>query len=131
MTGKELWEQYQRYTRDITEHCRVLGFAGAGICWMFKGDDFAFPHMIALALLLVVAYFVADLMQFLAGAVTLKAFVEREEAKMWREKGTIDGEIKKPRWVDRPAFAFFAAKIALLLAGFAAIGAHLARLLCA
>jgi len=131
MTGKELWQQYQHYTRDITEHGRKLGFAGAAICWIFKRDDFTFPLMIYAALLFFIAYFIADILQSFFGALVLKFFTEHHEAKMWREKHTIEGEIHKPRWVDTPAFVFFIAKCLFLIAGFSFIGLHLvARLVC-
>ena len=127
MTGKELWERYQQYTRDITEHGRILGFAGAGICWLFKRDDFTFPVMIYAALFFFVAYFISDILQALSGALMLKFFTEHQEAKMWREKRTIDGDIHKPRWLDWPAFFFFIAKCILLVVGFVFIGLYLAE----
>jgi hypothetical protein len=125
MTSKELWEQYQYYTRDITEHGRKLGFAGAAICWIFKRDDFSFPVMIYAALLFFIAYFIADILQALSGALMLKFFTEHQETKMWMEKRTIDGDIHKPRWVDRPAFMFFITKCIMLVGGFVFIGLYL------
>ena len=125
MTGKELWEQYQHYTRDITEHGRTLGFGGAAVCWIFKRDDFTFPALIYGALLLFIAYFMADILHALSGALTIKYFTEHQEAKMWTEQKKIDGEIQKPRWVDRPAFFFFIAKCVLLVGGFAFLALYL------
>ena len=125
MTGKQLWEQYQHYTRDFTEHGRKLGFAGAAICWIFKRDDFTFPLMIYAALLFFVAYFVADILHSLSGALMIKFFTEHQEAKMWQESKTIDGDIHKPRWVDRPALAFFITKCLLLVGGFVILGLYL------
>jgi hypothetical protein len=54
MTGKQLWAEYQHYTRDITEHERKLGFAGAAVCWLFKREDFTFPAVIYIALMFIV-----------------------------------------------------------------------------
>jgi len=131
MTGKELWEQYQHYTRDITEHGRKLGFGGAALCWIFKRNDFTFPLMIYAALLFFILYFIADILQSLTAALVIKFFTERQEAKMWRETKTIDGDIQKPRWVDAPALLFFSAKCVLLVAAFMFICLYLvARLLC-
>ena len=131
MTGKELWDQYQHYTRDITEHGRKLGFAGAAICWIFKRDDFTFPALIYFALFFFISYFVADILHSMTGALVIKFFTEREEAKMWKAVQSIDGEIQKPRWVDWPAFAFFIIKCVLLVVGFSFIGLYLmAKLVC-
>ncbi|MFN3408624.1 MAG: hypothetical protein ACK45B_06500 [Limisphaerales bacterium] len=127
MTGKELWEQYQHYTRDITEHGRKLGFGGVAICWVLKRDDYTFPAMIYAALLFFVAYFLSDILHSLSGALMLKYFTQHHEAKMWREKRTIDGEIHKPRWVDRPAFFFFISKCLLLIVAFAFLGLYLLK----
>lgn len=129
MKGEKLWEQYQHYTRDFTEHGRKLGLAGVAICWIFKRDDFTFPLMIYAALLLFVAYFIADILHSLSGAVMIKFFTEHQEAKMWDESKTIDGDIHKPKWVDRPALVFFMAKCLLLVCGFVVIGLHLAGIL--
>jgi hypothetical protein len=125
MTGNQLWEHYQHYTRDITEHGRKLGFGGAAICWIFKRDNFTFPFMIYAALLFFIVYFIVDILQALFGALMLKFFTEHQEAKMWREQKTIEGEIHKPKWVDRPAFFFFIAKCFFLVGGFAVIGLYL------
>src|SRR5580693_7962245 len=104
MTGKELWEEYQHYTRDITDHGRKLGLAGVAVCWIFRRVDFTFPIPIYAALLFFVSYFIADIFQSFIGALTVKFFTEHYEGKLWREKRSIEGEIPKPRWVDGPAF---------------------------
>ncbi|MBE7157622.1 MAG: hypothetical protein INR62_04160 [Rhodospirillales bacterium] len=125
MTGKELWEQYQHYTHDLTEHGRKLGFAGAAICWLFKDQAFTFPALIYLSLLFFVAYFIADILQGFLGAVMVRRFTEREEAKLWESNGSIEGEIQKPRSVDAAAFACFVLKCLFLLLGFLLIGFEL------
>ena len=125
MTGKEHWSSYREYTRDITEHGRNLGFAGAAICWIFKRDDLTFPLMIYIALFFFVAYFIADILHALSAALTLKFFIRYHEIKLHEETGSIEGEIPKPAWVDRPAFTFFIIKCVLLIIGFAFIGFHL------
>jgi hypothetical protein len=125
MTGKELWAQYQSYTRDITEHGRKLGFAGAAICWVFKKTDLTFPNMIYIALAFFVAYFIADILHQFTAALTLKFFIQHEEKRLFKKTRSIEGNILKPRWVDWPAFTFFIIKCVLLLAGFVFIGLYL------
>ena len=126
MTGTQLWEQYQHYTRDVTEHGRKLSLGGVAICWIFKRADFTFPVMIYAALLFFIAYFIADILHALSGALMIKFFTERQEARLWRETGSIEGDIHKPRWVDWPAFVFFIAKCVCLVGGFVFIGLYLA-----
>ena len=125
MTGRELWTSYREYTRDITEHGRKLGFAGAAICWFFKREDLTFPVMIYAALFFFVAYFIADIFHSFSAALILKFFTEYHERRLWLETGSIEGDIKKPRWVDWPAFSFFIIKCVFLITGFAFIGFHL------
>jgi hypothetical protein len=127
MTGKQLWEQYQHYTRDLTEHGRKLGFAGAAICWLFKDSNFTFPTVIYLALTAFVAYFIGDILQGFLGALFVRFFTEHAEAKLWQETKSIDGEIHKPRWVDFPAFICFVLKSIFLISGFVFIACELLR----
>jgi hypothetical protein len=131
MTGRELWAEYQHYTRDLTEHGRKLGFAGAAVCWIFKSADFTFPAMIYLALLFFIGYFVCDILHGLSAALTLRFFTQHHEKKLWQDTGSIEGDIHKPRWVDWPAFAFFIIKGIMLVVGFGFIGFYiLGRLVC-
>jgi len=125
MTGRELWTSYREYTRDITEHGRNLGFSGAIICWVFKRDDYTFPPMIYGALFFFVSYFIADILQSLSAALTLKFFTRHHEIKLYEKTGSIEGDIPKPPWVDWPAFTFFIIKCILLITGFVFIGFHL------
>ena len=125
MTGKELWTEYQRYTRDSTEHGRKLGFGGAAICWLFKTTEFTFPVMVYLAMLSFVAYFICDILHGVAGALMIKFFTERAEKELWEKTHSIEGDIAKPRWVDFPAQGLFVAKFVFLILGFVFIGCEL------
>ena len=125
MTGRDLWASYREYTRDITEHGRKLGFAGVAICWFFKRADLTFPITIYCSLFFFVAYFIADILHPFTAALILKYFTEYHERRLWRETNSIEGEIKKPRWVDWPAFVFFIIKCVLLVTAFLFIGLHL------
>jgi hypothetical protein len=127
MTGKELWQQYQHYTRDLTDHGRKLGFAGAAICWLFKDSNFTFPTVIYFALLAFVLFFIADILQALVGALCVRAFTEQAEAKLWDETKSIEGDIEKPHSVDRPAYRLFLAKCGFLIAGFLFVAVELLR----
>jgi hypothetical protein len=126
MKISKLWEQYHYYTQDVTEHGRKLGFAGAAICWFFRGDvGVRFPPLVYWALFFFICYFVADLMQSLIGAHRTKTFTESEEKALWDASGKLcgDDEVKKPRSVDVPMQVAFWVKIAFLLIGFGFLGA--------
>lgn len=134
MTGEKLWEQYQNYTRDVTEHSRTLGFAGCGVCWLFKQGDFTFPPLIYLSLFFFVSFFAFDIMHPFTGALMVKWFTEGKEKEMWNKtwqskKPTVAFDSPKPRWVDLPAFVCFVAKCLFLIAGFIVLALHLILLM--
>jgi hypothetical protein len=131
MTGKELWEQYRHYTRDFTEHARTLGFGGIAVCWIFRAEDFHFPKLIYISMILYIGYFVADILQSLVSALLIRLFTERQEARLWKETQSIEGEIMKPRWVDYPAAILFTFKAVFLAAGYLFIAFELLRRLLA
>ena len=126
MTTTELWAQYQSYTQNLTEHSRKLGFAGVAICWFFRAEDFTFPAWIYAALVSFVAYFLCDILHMFIGALLTRRIAEKEEFRLLQETGSITGNVKKPRWIDWPAFTFFCMKTVLLMLGFVFIASNLA-----
>jgi|SRR5437016_12811974 len=122
MTTEKLWEQYQYYTRDLTEHSRKLAFAVAAICWFFKTPDITFPPAIFWSLALLVCFFVFDVLQYSTGAFTVRLFLEYHEKLHYEKTHTELSEVPKPRWVDYPATFCFIVKTLFLLASFAALG---------
>jgi hypothetical protein len=83
--------------------------------------------LIYAALLLFVCYFICDILQSLGGALTVRAFTEKAEKKLWESTGSIEGEIHKPRWVDMPALVMFCLKALFLVSGFFFIGFELLK----
>jgi hypothetical protein len=122
ITTKRLWEEYQHYTRDLTEHSRKLAFAVAAICWFFKTPEITFPPAILWSLALLVCFFVFDVLHYFVGAFTVRFFLEYHEKAHYGETGELPKEIFKPRWVDRPATFFFVIKTLFLLCSFGALG---------
>lgn len=125
MTNIQLWDRYKEYSRDITEHERKLGFAGAGICWILRGQDFTFPALIYVALFFIVGYFIADLLQGFSAALIYRCFIHYHEVRLLRKTGSHDGDIIVRRWLDWPAFGCFIIKSILLLIGFVFIGLYI------
>ena len=114
----ECWQQYATYTKDITDQGRKLGLVIGAACWFFKTPQASFPFWVLLSLLFLVAFFLLDLLQLLCAAVLLRWWTRSEEKKMWAEKNTIDGDVEKPWWLDKPPFVCFVVKIGALLASF-------------
>ncbi len=128
MTGRELWAQYQSYTRDVTENGRKLGFAAAAICWFFKDPGrVAFPIFILWSLGLLVIYFGCDVLHPFWASLRVKRFTETEEERLYKATQSIEGDIEKPRWVDKPAFVLYCLKVIFLLGSFAMLIAEFIR----
>jgi len=114
----DCWEQYKAYTEDVTSQSRKLGLVVGAGCWFFKTPDASFPFWILLSLVSLVAFFLLDLLQMISASVLLRCWTRKQEKKLWAEKNTIDGDVEKPWWLDRPSFTFFCLKFGALLASF-------------
>lgn len=128
MNNKEAWSHYKDYTRDVTEHSRKLGFAGAAICWFFKDTNAAFPAPILYALIFLILFFLADIVQSMSGALLTKRWLRAEEIKKFEETGEIEGNYEKPGWIDYPSFILFILKVVFLIISFMFIGGHIFKL---
>jgi len=117
-----LWEQYQQYTKTLTDHSRKLAFAGAAICWFFKTPEITFPNLILKALGLIVLFFLFDILHYLLGAIMVGVWTRRQEVKAWKREQKIPDELDKPAWLDLPSQIFFGAKILVLIIAFSLIG---------
>ena len=122
MKNKDLWKQYEDYTKDLTTNCRKLGFAAAGICWFFKTATYTFPKPIMIALGCIVSFFIADILQFLFGSLFIRFWTRSQEKVKWKQSNTIEGDYEKPAWLDYPAFTMWWIKIICLLFGYIFIG---------
>ncbi len=118
MTLQDAWKEYQENTKALSEIARKLAFAGAAICWFFKGGDATFPGKINLSLVFIVLFFFCDMLQYLASVLLLKIWARRQEKILKFNKLSLDTPIEKPMWVVGPSFALFLAKLALLLVSF-------------
>jgi hypothetical protein len=126
MTTTDLWSRYRDYTRDVTEHSRKLAFGGLAVCWLFRDPKGHFPVLVLWALGLITLYFAFDLLHPLVGGFVVRGFVQGQEARLWREKRTIEGDVNVPSWLDLPATILYVAKVLLLLTGFGALAWHIA-----
>ena len=129
MKLSEVWKTYDFYTEKLTEQGRKLAFAIAAICWFFKTPEVTFPQDILLSLVFVVSFLLFDVLQYLIGALLTGGWARSREKKMWKEKGTVEGEIDKPAWLDKPVKGLFLLKNAsLLFSGWFLISEFFSRL---
>lgn len=128
MNNKEAWGHYKDYTLDVTEHSRKLGFAGAAICWFFKDESGSFPELILLALVFLIFFFIADVIQSMSGALLTRRWLRGEEIRKYEETGKIEGDYEKPGWIDYPSFTLFNLKVLFLIVSFAFTGWHIFKL---
>ena len=125
MKNAELWKSYEDYTKGLTENARKLGFAAAAVCWFFKNQDDRFPQLILASLGFTVIFFLADILQYLFGAILLKCWTRNQEKKKYKATGSIEGEYNKPAWLDYPSYTMWWLKIISLVIAFALIGFHI------
>lgn len=125
MKNSELWQQYKEYTQGLSENSRKLAFGAAAICWIFKSPSGRFPDGIDIALSLVAAFFVADILQYLLGALFIRMWTRHHEKKQWKETESIDGDYQKPHWLDYPSYSLWWAKVVFLLLAYIIIGSSI------
>lgn len=127
MKNSELWEQYQKYTLDLTANSRKLAYVAGGLCWFFKDDNNTFPPKILMALFFLVLFFLFDLLHYFITAVIYRRWIRSKEKTMYEKTGTIEGEYDKPVWLDYPAFTCWFIKFFALLAVYSFLGWHILK----
>ena len=125
MKNSDLWKSYADYTNNLSENARKLGFAAAAICWFFKDQQDRFPNLILVALGATVLFFLADILQYLLGALFVRVWTRHHEVKKYKATKSIEGEYDKPAWLDYPSYAMWWIKISSLLGAFSLIGLYI------
>ena len=123
-TVQEVWDRYADYTRDATEHSRKLAFGGLGVCWLFRDQAGHFPLLILVALTLILLYCLADLAHPFVAGILFRHFAQHHEARLWKEKRSVEGNIRVPLWLDKPAYYLYIMKVGFLGLGFIALICH-------
>jgi len=111
MTNTELWESYDKYTSDLSTVSRTLAFGSIAICWLFRAADNTIPQQITLALGFAISFFIFDFLQYLVGALIHRIWIRRNEKESWEQNETLDFDIEKPVWIDRPSFILWIVKL--------------------
>ncbi|MBC2601757.1 hypothetical protein [Puniceicoccus vermicola] len=124
-SNKEIWESYTRYTKDLTEYSRKLGFAGVAIFWILKNPDGSFSVLMKIALIFFILFFVFDIAQSYVGSRRRLEWNQSEEQKMFAKYETIDGEYHWPRELDIPAQRYFRLKVGALISAYSLIVAEM------
>ena len=118
MTNKEVWNQYKEYSQSTSEILRKIAFAGIAFCWLFRNQNNNFPHLVFIALILLIFFFIFDFFQYLSATLILKYWIRSEEIRFWKINGTIEGDYQLPTWLDLPSFILFIIKALTLLISF-------------
>lgn len=67
-------------------------------------------------------FFLSDVLQFFVSSLLIRNWNRREEKKMSEKNQSIEGDYKRPVWLDYPAFFLFNVKTLFLLISFIFIG---------
>ena len=122
MKNAAAWESYVTYTKDISENARKLAFAGVAVIWVLKPQAGYFDSLNLWALLLIVFYFLADILQYIIAAILWYRWVDNREEELYTEKGSYEGDYSPPKSLDVPARFLLKLKIIFLLLGFILLG---------
>jgi hypothetical protein len=133
MTGKELWDRYGEYNEQVSQLAPKFLFAGFAIGWIFKDEQYKFPTLVYFAFLFFILCGLCLLLQPFLGGLVLKCFIEKKEEEFWIKSHyqSIEGDIQKPRSVDRIAFGFQIAKVTFLIIAYLLLFIHIGRLILA
>jgi hypothetical protein len=122
VTNREAWGAYDFYTGEISKNARTLGLAGIAICWFFRTPQLTFPRPILWALVLIILYFIADLLQYYTSAMRIRGWLRAEEARRQTARSLDETGYTFPIGVHTPGHVLFHVKLATLLLGFVLLG---------
>ena len=125
MNSKDLWKSYDAYTLILSNNCRKLAFSSVAIIWILKDSKNLFCKELSIALLFIVMFFVADVLQYFISALILGVWIRVQEKSLWKEKQTIEGDFDKPVWIDYPAKFLWISKVIFLLISYFFIGKYI------
>lgn len=129
MTNKELWAQYEEYSRETSTIARSLGFGAVAICWIFKESiSNRFSPAILASLISATVYFILDLSQYSFTAIIYGYWIRRAEIEKYGKDKTIEGKYDKPAWLDRPTFWLWIFKLIALALSYINIARHILKL---
>ena len=140
MKLEKVWNQYKDYTEIASKTARTLALGAIAICWFFRSQatplsPIEFPLPIKIALVLLIAFFLLDLLQSCIAAVVVRHHARKNEIRLYNEwknrEGkarepafTADTEIPIPPSMDSFATRAFMAKMTFLLLAYLAIGSQ-------
>lgn len=125
MTNRELWEKYTNFTQDLSTNARNLAYVAAGLSWAFKTEAGEFPGLVIVALRCVILFFMADILQYVSGALFVRCWVRSQEKAMYAKTKSIEGDYEQPGWLDTPPLIFLWIKIAALLVAYIYLGMYI------
>ena len=127
--------EYVRHSTKASDVCRQLALAGLAVVWIFKtdsadrgvgnlGDKISVPGQLGLAAFLMMVILGFDFLQYAYASLAWGIFNRLREND---PRVAIDTEFTAPPKMNWPTIAFFWAKLAALLAGYAVLLDYLGR----
>jgi hypothetical protein len=116
------------YSGKASDISRQLALAGIAVIWLFKkevANQVSIPEQLILPGILIVAALACDLLQYCAGSIIWWLFYRAKETEGVRE----DTNIKHSVYLEGPIWAFFLAKVVLLMWAYVGIAIFLVGLL--
>ena len=125
VTIKDAWDSYKDYTEISSTNSRKLAFTAGVICWVFRSPDNTFPEEILFAIIFIVGFFIADLLQYIAASIILFFWTRNQERnKHVNDIPIEDVEISLSPTLDVFPRSLFYIKIALLFMAYIYIMRH-------
>jgi hypothetical protein len=123
-------KRVQAYSVKVSEHVNQLAFAGMAVAWLFgtlnnsATQDFYFPSLLAMSILLLACTLICNLFQYIVGHHIWKKFHEEKERDNTITNNT---EIRHPRSLTIPIYTLYYAKIVTLLFAYLFISIHIIK----
>jgi hypothetical protein len=125
-SNQRAWKVYDSYTGLASENARKLGFAAGGLMWLLREPGGTWAPIMLVAALMLVGYFVFDLLQYVAASARLRHWLREREHKLDRTGERATGDYTRPRNFDNPIYSMWKVKVGLLCACYAMIVVHVA-----
>lgn len=121
-TVADVWRKdYVEYSETTSRVVRQLSYAAVGIIWVMKPPEVLPAGPLLWGLLLTVGALAADFFQYLVATIVLRYMLRQAEQAHFKATGRINSPFVRPSWMDKPAFAFFLIKCALVSGAYVAI----------
>ena len=118
MNLKEVWKDYDYYTKTLSTISRQLGFAGLAIIWIFKTEkagNYEVPAELVWPTILLVGGLAADFFHYLIASEIWRFYARHRE----KAGSSQTEEFLAPPQLNWPAMLLFYIKLVFTIAAYA------------